>query len=129
MGQRIGAPRDHERHDDRGRHPAPPQVREAGRKAAVFCREQGADISELALRFALRYPFVSSTLVGIATAEKTLRRSWSRPEVVPIQTVPSLSINRSTATLELSPWLTVNASASAVLSGSPTLYRSIFLKR
>jgi L-galactose dehydrogenase len=48
-------------------HPAPPQVREAGRKAAVFCREQGGDISELALRFSLRHPSVSSTLIGIAT--------------------------------------------------------------
>jgi L-galactose dehydrogenase len=51
-------------------HPAPPQVREAGRKAAALCREQGADISELALRFALRYSFVSSTLIGIATTSQ-----------------------------------------------------------
>lgn len=51
-------------------HPAPPKVREAGKKAAAFCREQGADISELALRFALKNPFVSSTLIGIANTRQ-----------------------------------------------------------
>lgn len=48
-------------------HPAPPQVRDAGKKAAEFCRQQGADISELGLRFCLDHPFVSSTLIGLAT--------------------------------------------------------------
>jgi L-galactose dehydrogenase len=51
-------------------HPAPPQLREAARKAAVFCREQGANISELALRFCLANPFVSTTLVGVATTRE-----------------------------------------------------------
>jgi len=58
-------------------------VREAGRKAAVFCREQGGDISELALRFALRHPFVSSTLIGIATrrqAETSLKLLQDGPD-------------------------------------------------
>jgi L-galactose dehydrogenase len=48
-------------------HPAPQQVREAGRKAAEFCHEQGADISEVALRFCLDHPYVASTLIGIST--------------------------------------------------------------
>ena len=48
-------------------HPAPHQVRDAGKKAAKFCREQGADISEVALRFCLDHPYVSSTLIGMAT--------------------------------------------------------------
>jgi L-galactose dehydrogenase len=64
-------------------HPAPAEVREAGRKAVVFCREQGADISDLALRFALRYPFVSSTLIGIATrreVETSLRLLQGEPD-------------------------------------------------
>jgi L-galactose dehydrogenase len=62
-------------------HPAPPEVREAGRKAAEFCRQQGKDISELALRFCLDHPFVSSTLIGISTSREVeasldlLRRS------------------------------------------------------
>jgi len=57
-------------------HPAPQAIRDAGRKAAEFCRAQGADISEVALRFCLDHPFVSSTLIGIATVgevEKSLK--------------------------------------------------------
>src|SRR3984885_14019283 len=48
-------------------HPAPQQVRDAAGKAAEFCREQGADISEVALRFCLDHPYVASTLIGIST--------------------------------------------------------------
>jgi L-galactose dehydrogenase len=51
-------------------HPAPQQVRDAGRKAAEFCRAHGADISKLALRFCLNHPFVSSTLIGIASTRQ-----------------------------------------------------------
>jgi L-galactose dehydrogenase len=47
-------------------HPAPQKVRDAGKKAAEFCRAHGANISELALRFCLDHPYVSSTLVGIS---------------------------------------------------------------
>jgi L-galactose dehydrogenase len=48
-------------------HPAPPQVKAAGREAAGFCRQNGANISRLGLRFCLDHPYVSSTLVGVAT--------------------------------------------------------------
>jgi len=48
-------------------HPAPQEVRDAARKAAQYCLDQGADISELGLRFCLDHPYVSSTLVGIST--------------------------------------------------------------
>jgi aryl-alcohol dehydrogenase-like predicted oxidoreductase len=48
-------------------HPAPQEVRAAARKAAQYCRDHGADISELGLRFCLDHPYVSSTLVGIST--------------------------------------------------------------
>jgi L-galactose dehydrogenase len=51
-------------------HPAPQVVRDAGRKAAEFCRAHGADISKLALRFCLDHPFVSSTLIGIASTRQ-----------------------------------------------------------
>ncbi|HET6220093.1 MAG TPA: aldo/keto reductase [Acidobacteriaceae bacterium] len=51
-------------------HPAPQQVRDAGRKAAEFCRAHGADISKLALRFCLNHPFVSSTLIGISSTRQ-----------------------------------------------------------
>jgi L-galactose dehydrogenase len=48
-------------------HPAPQQVRDAGKKAAEFCRLHGADLPEVALRFCLDHPYVSSTLIGMAT--------------------------------------------------------------
>ena len=51
-------------------HPAPKEVRDAARKAAQYCRDHGADISELALRFCLDHPYVSSTLVGISTTRE-----------------------------------------------------------
>jgi L-galactose dehydrogenase len=51
-------------------HPAPPQVREAGKKAAEYCRTHGENISEVALRFCLAHPFVSSTLVGMANTQQ-----------------------------------------------------------
>jgi L-galactose dehydrogenase len=51
-------------------HPAPPEVRDAGRKAAEYCRQHGANLPELALRFCLNHPYVSSTLIGIATSQE-----------------------------------------------------------
>jgi L-galactose dehydrogenase len=51
-------------------HPAPPQVRAAGKKAAEFCRRHGANLPELALRFCLDHPYVSSTLIGMATVSQ-----------------------------------------------------------
>ena len=51
-------------------HPAPKAVRDAGKQAAEYCRQHGANISEVALRFCLDHSFVSSTLVGMSsTAE------------------------------------------------------------
>ncbi len=47
-------------------HPAPMEVREAGRKAAELCRAAGASISEVALRFCLDHPHVATTLVGMS---------------------------------------------------------------
>ena len=51
-------------------HPAPQQVRDAGKKAAEFCRLHGADLPEVALRFCLDHPYVSSTLIGMATTSQ-----------------------------------------------------------
>ena len=51
-------------------HPAPREVREAGRKAAEFCRVHGANLSEVALRFCLDNPYVASTLIGIASSQE-----------------------------------------------------------
>jgi L-galactose dehydrogenase len=51
-------------------HPAPREVREAGRKAVEFCREHGENLSEVALRFCLDNPYVASTLIGIASSQE-----------------------------------------------------------
>jgi L-galactose dehydrogenase len=51
-------------------HPAPQEVRDAGKKAAEYCRAHGADISKLALRFCLDHPFVSSTLIGMSSTRE-----------------------------------------------------------
>ena len=48
-------------------HPAPLAVKEAGKRAALFCRAHNADISEIALRFCLEHPYVTTTLVGMGT--------------------------------------------------------------
>lgn len=48
-------------------HVAPAEVLEAARRAAAWCRSQGEDISDVALRFALRNGDVASTLVGMRT--------------------------------------------------------------
>lgn len=35
-------------------HPAPPELKEAARASAEYCRGQGVDIAKLALQFAVR---------------------------------------------------------------------------
>jgi L-galactose dehydrogenase len=47
-------------------HPAPVIIRETCARAAAFCREQGHDIAQLALQFALANPAIQTTLVGMA---------------------------------------------------------------
>ncbi len=48
-------------------HPAPLAVHQSARKVVDLCRERGVDIAEAAIRFCLDHPYVSSTLVGIAS--------------------------------------------------------------
>jgi L-galactose dehydrogenase len=51
-------------------HPAGPQVRAAGKRAAELCRQRGEDISTVALRFCLDHSYVSTTLVGMSTRKQ-----------------------------------------------------------
>jgi L-galactose dehydrogenase len=51
-------------------HPAPPEVRDAGRRIVDLCDEHGVDPSELALKFSLDHPRVATTLVGMSTCEQ-----------------------------------------------------------
>ncbi len=55
-----------------GWHPAPAEVHEAARRILELCKRRGKPISATALRFALDHPYVSSTLVGMATQAEVL---------------------------------------------------------
>jgi L-galactose dehydrogenase len=48
-------------------HPAPEAVKTLCAQAAAYCREQGSDISKLAMQFALANPRIATTLVGTAS--------------------------------------------------------------
>lgn len=54
-------------------HPAPPQVVAAAQQALEFCRLQGVDLPQLALRFCLDYSPVATTLVGMSTTDLVRR--------------------------------------------------------
>ncbi len=47
-------------------HPVPRKVLEMGRQVAEYCRSRGADLSQLALQFALQHHGVATTLVGMS---------------------------------------------------------------
>jgi L-galactose dehydrogenase len=57
-------------------HPAPGQVKQACARAAMFCRERGVDIAQLAIQFSLSNPDIATTLVSTAdpaNIEKDIR--------------------------------------------------------
>jgi L-galactose dehydrogenase len=49
-------------------HPAPEGVKHVCAQAASYCRQQGSDISKLAMQFALANPKIATTLVGTASS-------------------------------------------------------------
>jgi L-galactose dehydrogenase len=51
-------------------HPGSEGLKDAGRRAAMAAARHGANISALALQFAIECPAVASTLVGMATADQ-----------------------------------------------------------
>lgn len=53
-----------------GWHPAPEEVKQAGRRAAEFCRARGECLSGVALRFCLDHRYVSATIAGMFTQEQ-----------------------------------------------------------
>lgn len=50
-------------------HPAPMEIREAGRRVVELCEAHGVSAPLVGLRFCLDHPYVSSTLVGMASRE------------------------------------------------------------
>jgi L-galactose dehydrogenase len=67
-------------------HPAPPPVHQAARRAGDLCQKRGVDISEVAIRFSLDHPYVSSTLVGIASEAQVK----TNLKLLRVQTDPAL---------------------------------------
>lgn len=47
-------------------HRSPKEVLDAGRKLAALCSEHGVNIADVAMRFALDYPHVATTIVGMS---------------------------------------------------------------
>ena len=56
-------------------HPAPRRVHEASQKAAAILRQKSANITELALQFALGNQDISTTLVGMSTEEEVIQNA------------------------------------------------------
>lgn len=50
-------------------HPAPPAIKDGCRRAVEYCRTVGADITKLAIQFAVHHPDIATTLVGTASPE------------------------------------------------------------
>jgi L-galactose dehydrogenase len=64
-------------------HPAPRRVLEVGRKAAEYCRSQGNDIADLAMRFVLQHEYVATTLAGMSrlrSVERNLNSVGKAPD-------------------------------------------------
>ena len=51
-------------------HPAPEEVKQAGKAVAAICRRYGTSISTVALRFCLNYPPAASTVVGMSRSSQ-----------------------------------------------------------
>lgn len=54
-------------------HPAPAEVKDAAARVVQLCESAGVDVTTLALRFCLDYPYAASTLVGMSTREQVER--------------------------------------------------------
>ncbi len=64
-------------------HPAPKRVWAVGEQVAAYCREQGADIADLAMRFVLQHEAVATTLVGMSkvrSVERNLKAVGKEPD-------------------------------------------------
>ncbi len=53
-------------------HPAPQEVKNAAEKAAVYCRENGGDLSTLGLQFSTAHPGIPTTAVSTANPERII---------------------------------------------------------
>jgi aryl-alcohol dehydrogenase-like predicted oxidoreductase len=59
-------------------HPAPPDIQAACAKAVAHCQKRGANISKVALQYALANPDIATTLVGTAKPENIrINAQWA----------------------------------------------------
>ena len=63
-------------------HPAPPAIMAGCRRAVEYCQSVGADITSLALQFAVQNPAIATTLVGTASPEN-IRKNVACVETPP----------------------------------------------
>jgi L-galactose dehydrogenase len=61
-------------------HPAPPSIKDGCRRAVEYCQSVGADITKLAIQFAVHHPGIATTLVGTASPEN-IRKNVACAEV------------------------------------------------
>jgi L-galactose dehydrogenase len=59
-------------------HPAPAEVKEAGRAIVKLCEQRGVRASDLALQFSFAHPYVATTLAGMPTVEQ-VRQNVAAP--------------------------------------------------
>ncbi len=60
-------------------HPAPAELKEVCAKAVTYCQECGADLSELAVQFAVANPRIATTIVGTANPENIRKNvEWAQ---------------------------------------------------
>jgi L-galactose dehydrogenase len=74
-------------------HPAPKRVWKVGRQVAEYCRSQGVDISDLAMRFVLQHEVVATTLVGMSkvrSVERNIRSVGKEPDPVLLEAVQEM---------------------------------------
>jgi len=63
-------------------HPASSDIKAACAQAAAFCREQGVDISRLAIQFSVSNPDLATTLVGTASPENLIKNvQWAEKPI------------------------------------------------
>ena len=58
------------RQGPQGWHPAPEQIKAAGREAAAFCERHGTDLAHLAIQFALQNSVSDVTLLGTRNVDE-----------------------------------------------------------
>jgi aryl-alcohol dehydrogenase-like predicted oxidoreductase len=59
-------------------HPAPQPLKDLCRKAALYCRSQGKSIEQLAIRYAVNHPRITTTLFSTTRPDAVMRNvEWA----------------------------------------------------